>query len=395
MGYNEFIAKLIHLDAGDECPIQVAAAILKPDERGKTRLVSGRGVTAEEAEKRCIAEAAERHAAIFNASSAITCASLDALGLSAIDPRSILLISDRQYEMALAWNPAVDPDHRLPAKFDPKAKIGWAVAHYATARESVHVPAAHVFLGYPHAVAEGFPVPDSNGLAAGRSISSAQERAVLELVERDAVAIWWYAKAQRPELDFEPVSIPWFGAFADWIGRTQRKFWILDLGHDFGIPVAAAISCNDHGRDLSFGFAAGRSRAKAAASALGELVQFDLTKRLQRGQTALPPAHFLTWCGDATIKDNAFLRPDPKMPAFSLDTSADPFEALTVSGLTPLFADLSPAAGDMHVVRAIVPGLRPIWPRFAPGRLYDIPFKLGWLDYRLMESELNPISILY
>ena len=395
MGYHEFIAKLIHLDAGDECPIQVAAAILKPDERGKTRLVSGRGMTAEEAEKRCIAEAAERHAAVFNASSAVTCASLDALGLSAIDPRSILLISDRQYEMAPAWNRAVDPDHRLPAKFDPKAKIGWVAAHYATARESVHVPAAYVFLGYPHAVTEGFPVPDSNGLAAGRSISSAQERALLELVERDAVAIWWYARARRPELHFDRLSIPWFGAFAAWIRRTQRKFWLLDLGHDLKIPVAAAISYDEHGSTLSFGFAAGRSRAEAAASALGELVQFDLTKRLQRGQPVLPPAHFLSWCGEASIKDNAYLRPDPKMRAFSVETSADPFAALAVAGLKPLFVDLSPAAGGMHVVRAIVPGLRPIWPRFAPGRLYDIPFKLGWFDYKLTESELNANSILY
>ena len=33
----------------------------------------------------------------------------------------------------------------------------------------------------------------------------------------------------------------------------------------------------------------------------------------------------------------------------------------------------------LPVVKVIVPGLRHFWARFAPGRLYDVPVKLGWL----------------
>ena len=42
------------------------------------------------------------------------------------------------------------------------------------------------------------------------------------------------------------------------------------------------------------------------------------------------------------------------------------------------------------VVRVIVPGLRHFYRRFAPGRLYDVPVKLGWRDRPLSENELNP-----
>ena len=43
-----------------------------------------------------------------------------------------------------------------------------------------------------------------------------------------------------------------------------------------------------------------------------------------------------------------------------------------------------------RLVRVIVPGLRHFYSRFAPGRLYDVPVKLGHLDRPLLETELTP-----
>ena len=45
------------------------------------------------------------------------------------------------------------------------------------------------------------------------------------------------------------------------------------------------------------------------------------------------------------------------------------------------------------VVRVIAPGLRHFWPRYAPGRLFDIPLELGWVDHRLSEEELNDVPL--
>jgi oxazoline/thiazoline synthase len=43
---------------------------------------------------------------------------------------------------------------------------------------------------------------------------------------------------------------------------------------------------------------------------------------------------------------------------------------------------------EAPVARVIVPGLRH---RFAPGRLYDVPVKLGLRRRPLQEAELNPL----
>jgi oxazoline/thiazoline synthase len=47
----------------------------------------------------------------------------------------------------------------------------------------------------------------------------------------------------------------------------------------------------------------------------------------------------------------------------------------------------------LPVAKVIVPGLRPSYARFAPGRLYEIPVRLGWLPRHLTEEELNPVGM--
>jgi ribosomal protein S12 methylthiotransferase accessory factor len=45
---------------------------------------------------------------------------------------------------------------------------------------------------------------------------------------------------------------------------------------------------------------------------------------------------------------------------------------------------------EVPVVRVIVPGLRHFYRRFGPGRLYDIPVKLGLRDQPIPENDLTP-----
>jgi oxazoline/thiazoline synthase len=47
---------------------------------------------------------------------------------------------------------------------------------------------------------------------------------------------------------------------------------------------------------------------------------------------------------------------------------------------------------QVPVVRVIVPGLRHTDRRFAPGRLYEVPVKLGLRKRALREVELNPLT---
>jgi ribosomal protein S12 methylthiotransferase accessory factor len=61
------------------------------------------------------------------------------------------------------------------------------------------------------------------------------------------------------------------------------------------------------------------------------------------------------------------------------------------AGLDFLVLDQTRPDIEVPVVRVIVPGLRHFYRRFAPGRLYDVPVKLGLRDRPLSESELNPL----
>ncbi len=62
------------------------------------------------------------------------------------------------------------------------------------------------------------------------------------------------------------------------------------------------------------------------------------------------------------------------------------------AGMDFLVLDQTRPDIEVPVARVIVPGMRHFYIRFAPGRLYDIPVKLGWLERPRTEAELNPVQ---
>jgi ribosomal protein S12 methylthiotransferase accessory factor len=88
------------------------------------------------------------------------------------------------------------------------------------------------------------------------------------------------------------------------------------------------------------------------------------------------------------------VRPDPGSKFGRLDTREQVNACVNLAkaaGLDFLVLDQTRPDIEVPVVRVIVPGLRHFYRRFAPGRLYDIPVKLGWRDRPLPERELNPL----
>jgi ribosomal protein S12 methylthiotransferase accessory factor len=66
---------------------------------------------------------------------------------------------------------------------------------------------------------------------------------------------------------------------------------------------------------------------------------------------------------------------------------------LDEAGLDLVVVDKTRPDIGLHVAQVIVRGLRHFWPRFGPGRLYQVPCTLGWLPGPLAESELNPVPL--
>ena len=62
-------------------------------------------------------------------------------------------------------------------------------------------------------------------------------------------------------------------------------------------------------------------------------------------------------------------------------------------GMEFLVLDQSRPDVGLPVARVVVPGLRHFWSRFAPGRLYDVPVKMGWISKPTAECDLNPIPM--
>jgi oxazoline/thiazoline synthase len=218
---------------------------------------------------------------------------------------------------------------------------------------------------------------------------------VHELVERDAVALWWYNRLQKPLLKFDANALPLWLPFSNWISRCGRLFWLLDLTADLPGTVTVAISCDHNGQDVSFGFGAAQTPEAAAENAMGELVQFEVTKRHSKNNGK---PNLMTWAKTADVKNYPFLKPSdiaPKIVEKMHDRCGSIVEELKKQGLEGFFIDITLPEQHAKAVRVIIPGLRQIWPRFAPGRLYDVPHRLGWLDRPLTEIELNPVPLLY
>jgi ribosomal protein S12 methylthiotransferase accessory factor len=99
---------------------------------------------------------------------------------------------------------------------------------------------------------------------------------LLELVERDAVALWWYARARRPAFAWETLGSERLEALIDLIRDRQRGFHLLDLTTDLKIPVFAAVSVKSNGTGLLLGTAASLDPEIAIWKATSELAKIFL-----------------------------------------------------------------------------------------------------------------------
>jgi len=288
----------------------------------------------------------------------------------------------------------------VPTAFDPSAKIDWSPVWSLRDQRFKYLPTSLLYFFYRGPA--GYQVhADSNGCAAGNTLEEAIVQGFLELVERDAYAIWWYNRLQRAEVDLGQFDDSYVRDLRTQLAENGRKLWVLDITSDLGIPsfVALAHWMKDGRENVEFGSGAHFDARIALLRALTELNQFlsiglmgdgDGNKSTLDGTTPL------------RLQDHPYLAPAGRPAAqpgtgltFSrLDTReqvAACVDAVRRAGLDFMVLDQTRPDIGVPVARVIVPGMRHFYRRFAPGRLYDVPVKLGWLARPTPESELNPI----
>ena len=117
---------------------------------------------------------------------------------------------------------------------------------------------------------------DSNGCAAGNTREEAIVQGFLELVERDAYAIWWYNRSQRAEVDLSQFDDSYVRDLQSQFAEAGRKLWVLDITSDLGVPTYVAIMhwMQNGQENIEFGSGAHFDRRIALLRALTELNQF-------------------------------------------------------------------------------------------------------------------------
>lgn len=366
----------------------------------------GKGTTQMQAKVGCLCESIERFSGEFQGDERRIQSSWLELKDKAIHPKSVLLYSQQQYLLRDKINRQAHRFHWVPAPFSEDMLLEWSPIWSLTEQIYKYYPTALCYYSYPAEKNRGFFRSDSNGCAAGNCIEEAILQGFLELVERDSVALWWYNRLHRAEIDLKSFQNPFMTSLLEEYAQKGREVWVLDITSDLGIPSFTALSRlkNSAREMIFFGFGAHLDPMTGIIRALTEMNQFlasepfwekptfgDGSAQVERDWFQLVTVENQPWLKGAATKSASDF---PKWESANLlEDIKHCRHRVESQGMEVLVLDQTRQEIGLSVVKVIVPGLRHFWPRFAPGRLYDVPVKMQWVKEPLKESELNPIGM--
>lgn len=303
---------------------------------------------------------------------------------------------------------------------DPRVPLRWVRGWSLTAHRPVFVPAVSTYLRFPpESPAERFTHPVSTGCAAHTDPVAAVENGLLEVVERDAIALTWLQRLRLPEIEIRP----------DDLSPEQRAFWhrgrtphvrtrFYDATTDLGIPVVYGVQLADHDATLAQVVAAtcdpdpGQAVAKLMREAASLRIALRSLSTPGRRPDPETPEDTLSVVGGALLagtpdKRHLFdfllegergTRTLGQLPTPAPGEARLPWllRRLEAAGHDVVVVDLTTdeaRAVGACVVRVLVPQLMPL--SFAHRarylghpRLYDAPHAMG--HHVHSESEINP-----
>jgi ribosomal protein S12 methylthiotransferase accessory factor len=166
--------------------------------------------------------------------------------------------------------------------------------------------------------------------------------------------------------------VPTYVAMMHWMQNGQENIEFGSGAH-FDPRIALLRALTELSQFLAIGLMGGGSGEKPSLDGTTPL-------RLENYPFLLPAAH--------PIKAPELGMPIPR------DTTRQQVDACVEiarrAGYDFMALDQTRPDVEVSVARVIVPGLRHFYRRFAPGRLYDVPVKLGLRDQPIPEQELTP-----
>lgn len=363
-------------------------------------VATGKGKTKLQATVGCIAEAIERYNCTFTTQEEIRC-SYEDIKHEAIHPYALLNFSEMQYDNREETNALRTGFNKIPERYDGSA-IGWTAVYSMTHNCIRYIPSSYCYLSYPFENDVKMCPGSSNGCASGNSLEEAFLYALLELVERDAVAIWWYNRIKRPCVNLDSFNDPSLNQTQAKFKKNNRELFVLDITTDLQIPCYVAVSWKSDGSQIFFGTGSHLQPRIGIARAISELNQImiraNTPKNIDLNSIAPIERDLVKWSINEIIDDHPYLVPEGICDPEKLHVQSDDFltdinlciQIFKTLDLEALFFDLTNPNIPFHTARIVIPGLRHFWSRLGSGRLYDTPVRLGWLQKPLTEFEMNP-----
>jgi ribosomal protein S12 methylthiotransferase accessory factor len=331
----------------------------------------GKGLSVVDAMIGAVGEAIEHYAAQRCRRADLRRASLAAIDEDRVDPRDLDLYGELQY---------AQPGFPF-ARFDPDQPIEWARGQWLDRREPVLVPALPVFLYHRVPREERFCQVTSSGLAAGADLEDASLRALLELIERDALMITWLSRRPGQRLLIDQAIDEGAREVVRQLEERGARIELYHLDAGLGVPTVACLGFGNGERwpGATLALAAHPSPLVAARKAILEQGQVGphLRRLMTGGKHSIPArpedvhdghdhALYYAPADRAGILD--FLRVGDPISAAELPSPPEVslgacVERLSEAGVRVAIAEVTPPdlrGGPLRVVRALATDVQQI-----------------------------------
>ncbi|PAJ76392.1 hypothetical protein CJF42_00390 [Pseudoalteromonas sp. NBT06-2] len=343
---------------------------------------AGKGVSPTQSKVSALCEALERYAPVYQGNEPLFISPQSRLDGSSYSPHELTPYSEHQYHSFNQLGHNFYQSKREKKRYQNQS-IHWLTSWSLTRQQKVYVPLACCFSNTPFND-EDYCLWHSNGCAAGNNLEEAILQALLELIERDAVAIWWYNKIQRPSFDLNRLPKQLITKVKQTLPDSM-DFWVLDVTNNSQVSAMVAVAQDRLNKGFTIGLGCHLNPVLAAQRALTELCQlypnrsankslFDFDKiaaepHLYPDEQATAIERTLVYCNDISHNIMAIV------------------ERLSHLGLETLVLDYSRNDLPVKTVRVVVPGFCNIWPELGNNRLYQMPVKMNWITQSQIKNE--------
>ncbi|HDR7160796.1 TOMM precursor leader peptide-binding protein [Bacillus cereus] len=311
--------------------------------------------------------------------------------------------------------------------FDPDYEQNWVWGYSLSQNRPLLVPESIAYYSLGHR--DAFVYETSNGCAIGGSLEEAIFHGILEIVERDAFLLTWYAELPLPRLDLSSANDTELQLMIQRLYTiTGYELHAFNATMEHGIPSLWVIAKNtrENGMNVVCAGGAHLDPIRALKSAIQEIAGMllitddELEHKREYYEKCLQDPYFVNKMEDHSMlyglketeeRLHFLLREDAPVQTFQEMNVSQSFDMDLTSDLHQLLNRLHQSnleiivvdqtvplieKNGLHCVKVIIPGMLPMTfghhlTRITGlDRVYTVPMTLGYTDEPLTNERLNP-----